>query len=196
MTHPHHSAHPSPGASTRRPAAGISPCIAALNNAGDAPHPRPRLRLVGRSHTRLDELIRPEARAGRHGPRRATRAQPRLPAGFGYVEGVPTEDLIGRALVRRRDISVPPHHPLPMRPAQDALGLTLSTPEPLGYLRISDEAARARIDVRIPIQDRQGAAIPSVVFRQAQNPRDAVLRPAEERADVYKVRFHKSRSVS
>jgi hypothetical protein len=155
----------------------------------------PRLRLVG-EHTRRDELIRPEARASRHGTRPpATRAQPRLPAGFGHVEGVQTEDLIGRVAVRRRDVSIPPYHTLTMRSAQDALGLPLAAPEPLGYLRISDKATRAQIDVRIPIQDRQGAAIPSVVFRQAHGRRDAVLRPAEELADVYKVDFHKSRSV-
>jgi hypothetical protein len=194
MTRPHHSRGPGQWASTRYPAGSLSPCATALNNAGDAQHPRPRLRLVGRHHTRLDEA-RQAGRASRHGTRPRASTQPRLPADFRHIEIVPPEDFVGCAAVRRRDVSIPPYDTMAMRPAQDALGLALLSAEPLAYLSVPDEPARTYIDVRVPKQDRQGAAIPSVVFRQTHSRRDAVLRPAEERADVYKVDFHKSRSV-
>jgi hypothetical protein len=190
-----HSPRPSPGASTRHPAGSLSPCTTALNNAGDAP--QRRRRLVERPHTRLDELIRPEAREGRHGRRRATRAQPRLPAGFGHVEVVQTEDLVARVRVRRRDVAEPSDHTLTMQPAQDALGLALLSAEPLAYLSVPDEPARTYIDVRVPKQDCQGAAISPAVVRQAHGCRDPVLGPAEELADIYQIGcLHKRRSVS
>jgi hypothetical protein len=196
MTRPHHSRGPGQWASTRYPAGSLSPCATALNNAGDAQHPR-CLQLVSEGDEGLDELIRQATRAGRHGTRPRASTLPRLPTGFRHVALVQAEDLVARVRVRRRDVAEPSDHTLTMRPAQDALGLALLSAEPLAYLSVPDEPARTYIDVRVPKQDCQGAAISLAVVRQAHGCRDPVLGPAEELADIYQIGcLHKRRSVS